>query len=171
MMCRDFESKYPECENLQSSLRRISIDINQMINTFFALSECAPSPSNTGYIAYLESCLLHVRNLITFFHNLEFEKITSEDCEQEEHSSDVIQAQDFTLVHDVFDQYLVAGNRYWLIDSSSPVDQILRSAVVALAETFENFVKEFPAESAEKLLLEDSTQVVLGKLDFRVRGK
>ena len=55
-------------------------------------------------------------------------------------------------VRDLNDQYLVAGSGYWLIDSSSPVNEIHRSIVVELAETFESFVGQFCGESAEKLL-------------------
>jgi hypothetical protein len=49
-------------------------------------------------------------------------------------------------------------------DCSLPVDEILGSAVVAPAEALESFLDKFPAESAEKLLLENSTRVALRKL-------
>ena len=160
-----------ECNDLLSTLQQLSVDLNQMIHTFVALQQCAPSPSNTGYTAYLESCLLHVRNLITFFHNLEFEKITIRDFVPGERWIDATQAPDLAPVRDVIDQYLVAGNGYWLIDSASQFDQILCSAVVELADAFQSFMDLLPAGSTVKEFMENSTRVALGKLDLSVGGR
>lgn len=150
-------SKYPECQNLHSSLQRISFDIDQMIHTFVALQQCAPSPSNTGYTAYIESCLLHIRSLIKFFADPpNLGEIAVRNFAAGDHSLNVIQALDFTPVRDVIDRYLVAGNRMTMVDSSSRTHEILRSAVVTLAETFESFLEmlspDLGRESVWKML-------------------
>lgn len=88
-----------ECKDPHSSLLQVSFDVNQMLNTFFALRECAPSPSNSGYTAYLESCLLHIRKLIKFFIDPpNLGEISVRDFAQGGCSIDVIQAQDFIPV-------------------------------------------------------------------------
>ena len=154
----------PECNDLQSSPQRISFDVNQMINTFLGLSECAPSPSNTGFTAYLESCLLHIRNLIQFFRDPKSEKITIRDFVRGGRSIDVTLAPDLASVRDLIDQYLAAGNRMRTSDCSLPVDEILGSAVVGLGDAFKSFVEQLPAGSVETKCLENSTRAALGKL-------
>ena len=154
-----------ECKDPHSSLVQVSFDVNQMLNTFFALRECAPSPSNTGYTAYLESCLLHVRNLLEFFDGtLNMWKITVLDFVPGDRSLDVIQAQHFILVRDVIDQYLVAGNGLRTRDCSLQIHAIIGAAVVALADAFKSFVEQLPAGSVETKCLENSTRVALEKL-------
>lgn len=67
-------------------------------------------------------------------------------------------------MRDVIERYLVAGNRVTTVDSSSRTHEILHSAVVALAHTFESFVNTLPDDSTEKMLLENSTRVVMEKV-------
>ena len=44
----------PEFKVSQSPFQQLSFDVNQMIHTFLAMQQSAPSPSNIGYTAYLE---------------------------------------------------------------------------------------------------------------------
>ena len=106
---------------------------------------------------------MHIRNLITFFRDLEFEKISVRDFVAGDHSLNVIQALDSNPISDLIQQDLVHGNRMRTSDCSFEFDQILGSAVVELAEAFESFLDQFPAESAEKSLLENGTRVALEK--------
>ena len=103
-------TEYHQGNDFQSMLQRISFDLNQMINTFIAMRGCAPSPSNAGFTAYLESCLLHIRNLIQFFRDPKSEKITIRDFVRGGRSIDVTLAPDLAPVRDLIDQYLAAGN-------------------------------------------------------------
>lgn len=106
-----------------------------------------------------------------FFTNApSFRKITIRDLVPGDRSLYVIQALDFTLVHDVIDQYLVAGNGMRMVDSSSPVDEILCSAVVAFAEGFSGFIEMLPAGSTNKQHFENAMRRALGKLDLSVGG-
>ena len=157
-------TEYHQGNDFQSMLQRISFDLNQMINTFIAMRGCAPSPSNTGFTAYLESCLLHIRNMIQFFRDPKSEKITTRDFVRGWRSNDVIQAPELAPVRDLIDQYLSCMNRRRTIDVSLRIEEILRSAVVELTKTFESFLDELPAGSIEKVLLENSTRVALEKL-------
>ena len=154
----------PECKDPQSSLLQVSFDVNQMLNTFFALRECAPSPSNTGFTAYLESCLLHFRSVLEFFDGtLSLWKITVRDFAPGDRSLDVIQAPDLAPVRDLIDQYLSCMDRRRTTDFSLRIEEILDSAVVELTKTFESFLDELPAGSIEKVLLENSTRGALRK--------
>ena len=164
--------EHHQCNDLHSTLQQISFDLNQTINTFLALQQCAPSPSNTGYTAYLESCLPHVQNLLKFFTDgRDLGEVTVRDFPPRDSSCDVTQAPDLAPVRDLIEQYLVYGN--WMEPSNCLLefDQILGSAVAGLAEAFESFLDELPAGSTEKLLLENSTRVALRKLRTREHHK
>lgn len=99
-------TEYRQEKDFRSSLLQFSFDINQMISTFLAMQQCAPSPSNTGYTAYIESCLIHIRNLTEVITNApSFRKITIRDFIPGERSLDVKQALDFSTVRDSIDHF------------------------------------------------------------------
>lgn len=67
-------------------------------------------------------------------------------------------------ISDLIEQYLVLGNRTRTSDYSLKFDQVLGAIAVELAGAFKSFVETLPADSKEKLHVENRTRVALRKL-------
>lgn len=168
-------NEYPEYRDPQIAMHVIALDVNQMINSFTAMEQCAPSASNTGYTAYLESCLLHTRNLLEFFiDSPDPGKIIFRDFVLGSRLADLVQALDLNPLRELIDQYFAHMNWMRSTHFSSPVEEIIGSAVIALAEAFNSFIELLSGGLMEREFLENSTQRALKKLEkleyFRERS-
>lgn len=161
-------------KNLELAMQVVAFEVTQMIDAFLAMQKVAATAiataTETGYTAYLESALLHVRNLMEFMidKSVSATKITYRDFVSKD-DFHVDGLANFGPIRELISQHLVHMDwKRTLSDSTLvtiPVEELVASTIVALGETFRSFVNLLPAGSKERQFFEASTQASLGNLD------
>lgn len=160
-------------KNLADAMQVVSLEVKLMIRAFIAMRQAAISATDTGYTAYLESSLIHVRNLIEFMIDTPAPtKITFRDFIPEgQFASRTL--PDLKSIRELINQNLVHMDWKRTVpgDSSSrPVGEVIESTVRTLANLFRRFIELLPTESNERQFIKRNTQASLEKLD-RVPAK